>query len=124
MLRRVGLGLLVAAGLGNVAAAQGPAGFDGQYVGQLTLTQILAGDCSQPPLGAVYPLLISRGEVRFAYVPRFDTTLTGRVDRNGTFKATARTRAGLVRMTGRIVGGTVTASIVSRSCAYSFQTRP
>src|SRR5207237_4289637 len=53
----------------GIAWAQGSTKFDGQYRGELTLTKIINGDCTQPPLGAVYPLTKSRGEVRFVYVP-------------------------------------------------------
>jgi hypothetical protein len=49
-------------------------------MGELTLTKVINGDCTKPPFGALYPLTISRGEVRFAYRPRFDTTLSGTVD--------------------------------------------
>jgi hypothetical protein len=122
MRRRLGLGLLLGIGLANVAWAQGSAQFDGQYVGRLTLTKIIKGDCTEPPLGAVYPLAISRGEVRFAYVPHFDTTLSGKVDKNGVFKAAARLRKGSIQMTGRVEGINVTAYIVSPSCNYTFQT--
>src|SRR5437867_8789769 len=86
MLRWLGLGLLLGTGLGSVAWAQGSAKFDGQYMGELTLTKVL-NDCTRPPLGALYPLTISGGEVRFAYVPRFDTTLRGKVGETGIFKA-------------------------------------
>ena len=123
MLRWLGLGLLLGAGLGSVAWAQGSAAFDGQYMGELTLTRVINGDCTQPPLGALYPLTISRGEVRFAYRPRFDTTLSGWVDENGIFKASARVRKGVVRMTGRIQGRNLTAFIVSPSCNYTFRTK-
>ena len=60
----------------SAAWAQASASFDGQYTGELSLTQVIKDDCTEPPLGAVYPLTVSRGEVRFAYVPRFATTLT------------------------------------------------
>ena len=100
-----------------------PAKFDGQYRGEPTLTKVIKGDCTQPPLGALYPLRISRGEVRFVYVPRFDTALSGRVVEDGTFKASARARKGFVQMTGRIQGNNITATIVSPSCNYSFQTK-
>jgi len=123
MLRWLGLGLLIGAGLASVARAQGSAQFDGQYVGDLTLTKIIKGDCTQPPLGAVYPLTISRGQVQFAYVPHFDTTLIGRVDKKGTFKASARLRRGLVQMTGQVEANNILAYIVSPSCNYTFQTR-
>ena len=123
MLRLLGLGLLLGTGLGSLAWAQGSAKFDGQYMGELTLTKVIEGDCTQPPLGALYPLRIFRGEVRFVYVPRFDTTLSGRVDENGMFKASARLRRGSVRMTGRIQGNNITAYIVSPSCNYTFQTK-
>ena len=123
MLRWLGLGLLVGAGLGSVAWAQGSAAFDGQYLGELTLTKVINGDCTKPPFGALYPLTISRGEVRFAYRPRFDTTLSGRVDGNGILTASARVRKGFVRMTGRIQGRNLTAFIVSPSCNYTFRTR-
>jgi len=123
MLRWLGLGLLVGAGLGSVAWAQGSAAFDGQYLGELTLTKVINGDCTKPPFGALYPLTISRGEVRFAYRPRFDTTLSGRVDQNGIIKASARVRKGFVRMTGRIQGRNLTAFIVSPSCNYTFRTK-
>src|SRR5215472_2333229 len=123
MLRWLGLGLLLGAGLGSAAWAQGSAAFDGQHMGELTLTKVINGDCTKPPLGALYPLTISRGEVRFAYRPRFDTTLSGRVDENGIFKASARVRKGVVPMTGRIQGRNLTAFIVSPSCNYTFRTK-
>jgi hypothetical protein len=123
MLRSLGLGLLLGTGLGSVTWAQGSAKFDGQYRGELTLTKVIEGDCTQPPLGALYPLRIFRGEVTFVYVPRFDTTLRGTVDENGILKASARLRRGSVRMTGRIQGNNVTAYIVSPSCNYTFQTK-
>jgi hypothetical protein len=123
MLRWLGLGLLLGAGLGNVAWAQGSAKFDGQYTGELTLTKEMSGDCTTPPLGSLYPLTISRGEVRFKYVPRFGTTLSGKVDQNGIFKASAPSRKGFVQMTGRIEGNNLTAEIVSPSCRYTFKTK-
>ena len=123
MLRWLGLGLLLSTGLGNVAWAQGSARFDGQYMGELILTKVINGDCTEPPLGALYPLGISKGEVRFAYVPRFDTTLRGWVGENGILKASARVRKGFVQMTGRIQGNNITAPIVSPSCNYTFQTK-
>jgi hypothetical protein len=115
--------LLLGAGLGGVAWAQGSATFDGQYVGELTLRGVIGGDCTPPPLGAVYPLTVSRGEVRFAYVPRFSTTLIGRVGADGSFKASARMKHGSVQMTGHIQGNNATATILSPSCNYTFQTR-
>ncbi len=117
------LGPLLGAALAGAAWAQGSAKFDGQYVGELTLTKIISGDCTEPPLAAVYPLTISGDTVRFAYVPRFATTLTGKVDAKGNFKAAARVRSGFVRMTGQIRGNHVTASIVSPSCNYTFRTK-
>ena len=123
MLRWLGLGLLISTGLGNVVWAHGSARFDGQYMGELILTKVINGDCTEPPLGALYPLGISKGEVRFAYVPRFDTTLRGWVGENGIFKASARVRKGFVQMTGRIQGNNITAHIVSPSCNYTFQTK-
>src|SRR6266853_1865341 len=123
MLRWLGLGLLLGTGFGSVAWAQGSAKFDGQYMGELTLTKEISVDCTQPPPGALYPLTVSRGEVRYAYVPRFDTTLSGKVDENGVFKASARLRKGFVQMTGRIQGSNLTAHIVSPSCNYAFQTK-
>jgi hypothetical protein len=122
-LRWLGLGLLLHTGLGNVAWAQVSAKFDGQYVGELTLTKEISGDCTQPPLGALYPLTISKGEVRFAYLPRFGTTLRGQVGEEGIFKASARLRKGSVQMTGHIQGRNVTANLVSPSCNYTFQTK-
>jgi hypothetical protein len=123
MLRWLGLGLLVGTGLGGVAWAQGAARFDGQYMGELTLTRVIDGDCSEPPLGALYPLRISRGDVRFLYTPRFNTTLSGKVGENGVFKASARLRRGVAQMTGRIQGSSVTAYITTPSCNYTFQTK-
>jgi hypothetical protein len=121
MLRWLGLGLLLATA--NAALAQSPGAFDGQYVGELTLTKVIAGDCTAPPLGALYPLTISAGEVRFAYAPRFNTVLVGRVGRDGTFRATFRLRKGSIHMTGRILGNNLTAYIVSPSCNYTYQTK-
>jgi hypothetical protein len=123
MVRWLGLSLLLGAGFGTVAWAQGPGGFDGQYVGALVLTQVISGDCTKPPLGARYPLTISGGIVRFKYVPRFDTTLTGRVDERGVFSASARLHSGIARMTGRVQGGDLTADIVTPSCHYSYSTK-
>jgi len=123
MLRWLGLGLLLGTGLGSIAWAQGLARFDGQYMGELTLTKEMSGDCTTPPLGALYPLTVSRGEVRFKYVPRFNTSLSGKVDQNGLFKASARLRRGSVQMTGNIQGNNITAYIVSPSCKYTFKTK-
>jgi hypothetical protein len=123
MLKWLGLGLLFGAALANVAWAQGSNGFDGQYVGELRLTKVISGDCTQPPPGALYPLTISGGQVQFKYVPRFDTILSGRVNDDGTFKASRLVRSGLVSMTGRINENNVTAYIRSPSCKYTFQTR-
>jgi hypothetical protein len=123
MLRLLGLGFLLGPGLTSPAWAQSATNFDGQYRGELTLTKEIKENCTQPPLGALYPLRIDRGEVRFVYVPRFDTTLRGRVDQNGTFKASARVRHGSVEMTGRIQGNNITAFIVSPSCNYTFHTK-
>jgi hypothetical protein len=123
MLRSLGLGLLLGTGLGSVGWAQGSAKFDGQYMGELTLTKETSGDCTTPPLGALYPLTVSRGEVRFNYVPRFNTSLGGKVDQNGMFKASARLRTGVVQMTGHIQGNSLTAEIVSPSCKYTFKTK-
>ena len=123
MVRLLGLGLLLGTGLASVAWAQVSAKFDGQYRGELTLTKEIKENCTQPPLGALYPLRISGGEVLFVYVPRFDTTLRGKVDANGIFKASARLKHGSVQMTGRIQGKNITAHIVSPSCNYTFQTK-
>jgi hypothetical protein len=122
MLRWLGLGLLLGIGLGSIAWAQGSAQFDGQYMGQLTLTKTISGNCTEPPLGALYPLSISRGEVRFAYVPRFATALSGKIGQDGSFEAAARVHKGLVQMTRRVQGNNLTASIVSPNCNYTFQT--
>jgi len=123
MLRAVGLGLALGAMLGGTATAQAPSQYDGHYVGELTLAKTIRGDCTPPPLGALFPLTISRGEVRFAYVPRFNTTLSGRVDPSGAFLATGRARKGVVRMTGHVDGSDLIASIVSPSCIYVFRTK-
>jgi hypothetical protein len=124
MWKRLGAGLLLGAALGSVALAQGPGKFDGQYVGALTLVKIIKGDCTEPPLGAEYPLTISGGVVNFKYVPRFDTILTGTVDAKGNFKASRQLRSGRITMTGHIVDpNTLSATIVSPSCQYAFQTK-
>jgi hypothetical protein len=115
--------LLLGAGFPRIALAQGSDAFDGQYIGELTLMSVVQGDCTKPPLGSVYPLTISRGRVTFQYTPRFSTTLIGTVDKNGVFKASARAHKGIVRMTGRIRGGSVTATVISPSCNYNFQTK-
>jgi hypothetical protein len=123
MLTRAGLGLVLAAAVASVAGAQGTGKFDGQYAGELTLTKIIDGDCTEPPRGALYPLTVSGGQVRFAYLPRFATTLTGTVAPDGTFDASARVKRGVVRMAGRIEGSRVIANLVSPSCQYRFRTR-
>jgi len=122
MVKRLGLGLLLAAALSGGAAAQVNR-YDGQYAGELTLTGIINGDCTEAPLGAIYPLTISGGVVRFKYVPRFDTMLTGPVDAKGNFRATGRTKHGFVVMTGHTDGRDITADIQSPSCRYDFQTK-
>ena len=122
MLRWLGLGLLLGAALGNVAWAQGSTKFDGQYVGELRLTKVISGDCTQPPPGAVYPLTISGGQVQFKYDPRFDTILRGKIDENGNFIASYLLPRGQVSMTGRIQSNNVTAHIKSPSCNYTFHT--
>jgi hypothetical protein len=123
MLRRLGAGLVLGGALASAASAQSAAKFDGQYMGELTLTKEIEGDCTRPPAGALYPLTISRGEVRFVYVPRFGTTLTGKVGADGKFSASARLRKGVVHMTGRVQGNNVAAHIVSPSCNYRFRTK-
>lgn len=123
MLQRWGLGALLGAGLATLTGAQGAANFDGQYMGELTLTGIIDGDCTRPPPGALYPLEVAGRRVRFSYVPRFSTTLSGSVAPNGSFTAAARAKSGMVQMTGQIRGDTVTAEIVSPSCKYSFKTK-
>ena len=127
MLRRFGLRLSLAAalaiGLGAVAWAQGSARYDGQYMGELTLAKTVGGDCTEPPLGSLYPLTVSRGEVRFSYVPRFGTTLSGTVDDKGNLRASVQLKSGTIQMTGRIQGSQLTASIASPSCNYRFQTK-
>jgi hypothetical protein len=123
MLRRLGLGLLLGLAAAGAASAQGNARFDGQYIGELTLTRAITGDCTSPPPGSLYPLTIVAGEVRFAYVPRFATTLSGRVGQNGSFKATARVKRGSIQMTGRTDGKQLAASIISPSCHYNFRAR-
>src|SRR6516164_9028186 len=115
MLKRLGLGLLLGGALAT-ALAQGSTEFDGQYLGKLTLTKVVSGDCTEPPLGALYPLKISGGQVEFKYVPRFDTILRGKIDKNGDFTASRRLRTGAVGMTGRVRGNNVTAYIKSPSC--------
>ena len=130
MPRRSGPGLLVAATLGvsmlgsiagaRSAAAQGASGFDGEYTGTLTLVEVISGNCTPAPSGAVYPLSVSGGQVSFAYDPRFDTVLTGSVAPDGTFQASAPTSLGPIKMTGQIKGNQVTAQIVSPSCLYNF----
>jgi hypothetical protein len=123
MLKWQVLGLPLAAAVGNIAWAQGSTKFDGQYVGELTLTKVISGDCTQPPLGALYPLTISGGQVQFKYDPRFDTILRGQVNENGTFRASRLLQKGQVGMTGRIQGNNITAHITSPSCNYTFKTR-
>lgn len=119
---RLGLGLLFGMAAWGVAQAQTAGPFDGQYVGELALTSVVTGDCAEPAPGALYPMNVSRGVVRFKYTPRSRTTLTGTVNPDGSFEATGRLRRGVVRMTGRIDGDTVTAEIHSPSCNYSYRT--
>lgn len=122
MSRRLVLGLMLSLGTGSAAVAQTVSDYDGQYTGELGLTRTIDGDCTEPPLGSLYPLTISGGHVRFVYAPRFNTTLNGTIARNGVFKAAARVRSGTIHMTGRVAGGSVTATIKSPSCNYTFRT--
>jgi hypothetical protein len=123
MPRWLGPGLLLGLGFVIAAKAQGPTQFDGRYTGELILTKVIKGDCTRPPLGALYPLTISGGEVRFTYVPRFDTLLSGKVGDNGIFQASSRQKRGLIHMTGSIQGDNLTAYIVSPSCNYIFRAK-
>jgi hypothetical protein len=123
MWQRQGLGLLLAAAMAQAVWAQVSTRFDGQYVGKLTLIKVIQGDCTKSPLGALYPLTISGGQVQFKYDPRFDTVLRGTIADNGTFQASHALRSGQIIMTGRIQGNDVTAHITSPSCRYSFHTR-
>jgi hypothetical protein len=123
MRKWLGLGLAIGAGLAGTARGQDLARFDGQYVGELTLTRELRGDCTRPPLGALYKLTIAGGEVRFAYLPRFDTTLKGRIDGKGVFRASARLKKGTIQMTGKTDGYHLSAQIASPSCHYEFRVR-
>lgn len=121
MLKWLGLGFVLGAALGSAAWAQGSIKFDGQYVGQLTLRKVKGGDCTRPPIGAVYPLTISGGHVQFKYDPRFDTILRGTVDDNGNFRASHVLRNGMIIMAGHIHQNNVTANIKSPSCNYTFR---
>jgi hypothetical protein len=122
MFKWLGLVSVFGAALATAAWAQVSTDFDGQYVGQLTLTKVIKGNCTQPPPGSMFPLAISGGHVQFKYVPRFDTILTGTVAADGTFVASRVLRSGRVRMTGRIHENNVTAHIRSPSCRYTFRT--
>lgn len=122
MVRQLWLGLVFAVAIGGAAWAQGRTIFDGTYMGELTLTRTVKGDCTPPALGALFPLTVAQGRVHFAYLPRFDTELTGRVRPDGGFVATAHIKGGreVVHMAGRIENGGVTARIKSPSCRYLF----
>jgi hypothetical protein len=125
MRKRLGLGILLAAGAASAVWAQGVSRFDGQYVGALTLSGVVSGDCTTPPVGSAYPLSVSGGVVRFKYVPRFDTTLVGRVDAKGDFKATTSLHHGVATMTGHIdANHNLTALVQTPSCKYQYQTGP
>ena len=65
VLKRLGLGALFATCFAGLAWAQGAAQFDGQYTGELRLARTFSGDCTEPPFGALYPLTVAGGEVRF-----------------------------------------------------------
>jgi hypothetical protein len=119
----LGLSLLLSTGLWSAAWPQGAGKFDGQYMGELTVTKEISGDCTRPPWGALYPLTITNGQVRFIYRPRFGTTLIGQINENGSFQASARLRKGVVKMTGSVQGSKIIAHIVSPSCNYTFQTK-
>lgn len=113
---------MLGAAIAGTAPARGSTQFDGHYVGRLTLDKVVSGDCTRPPPGALYPLTVAGGRIEFKYVPRFDTILRGTVAADGTFQASRRLREGVVRMTGRIEANTVTATIRSPSCEYTFKT--
>jgi hypothetical protein len=123
MWQRQGLSILLVAALAQAAWAQVSTRYDGQYVGKLTLIKVISGDCTKSPLGALYPMTISGGQVQFKYDPRFDTVLRGTVAENGTFQASHALRNGQIIMTGQIQGNNVIAHITSPSCQYSFHTR-
>jgi hypothetical protein len=121
MMKWLVLSLLCGAALANGARAQGSTAFDGQYMGQLKLTKVISGNCTEPPPGALFPLVVSGGQVQFKYVPRFDTILSGRIDENGNFSASRRVPKGRVSMAGHIEDTDVTAYITSPSCKYTFR---
>jgi hypothetical protein len=74
-------------------------------------------------VGARYPLSITHGRVRFKYLPRFNTTLTGTIEDNGALKASATLNRGTAQMTGRVDGTSLLADIVTPSCHYGFSTK-
>jgi hypothetical protein len=49
--------------------------------------------------------------------------LTGSIDGNGNFTASTRVPKGVVHMSGKVQGNTLTASITSPSCNYSFRAK-
>jgi hypothetical protein len=86
--------------------------------------EVFSGDCAEPPVGARYPLSITNGRVRFKYIPRLSTTLTGTIEDSGAFKASATLNRGkTARMTGRVDGTIARADIVTPSCHYGFLTK-
>ena len=129
MLRRSGLGLLVAATLGVImlgsiagarsAAAQGASGFDGEYTGTLTLVEVIWATALLRRLGQLSVERI-RGAGKLCLRPAVRHRPTGNVAPDGTFQASAPTSLGPIKMTGQIKGNQVNAQIVSPSCLYNF----
>ena len=70
-----------------------PSPFDGQYAGELRLVRSSRRLHAAAARGAV-PADRSGGQVRFAYLPRFATILTGSVAPNGSFRPPPRQSAG------------------------------
>jgi hypothetical protein len=106
-----------------VAAAQTPAtNFDGTYVGGVTNVQDLMGSRSACGEGGfLRSITIRAGSFSLVFNAAHFETIQGTVGSDGTVSGYTNSSGGGVRLSGRILGASITGDISSAGCKYSFQ---
>lgn len=113
---------VIALVLGMTGTSYAASPFDGEYLGEFTLTKIIT-QCDRPTPGFMRLLTIINGEVKIIYNPRFGTMLNGKIDGAGVFLATGNLPSGFVQMSGRVTGADLAANVETPNCRYTFQAK-